>query len=582
MTEETHEKDDTDETSHAEVLRALRGIDASAAFAHSAGHRRLLRHLVECWLAGDLAQLREIALGVTVFGRPAATFDPTLDSIVRVEARRLRARLARYYAGEGAASRVAITLVAGSYVPSVRRLSSSRQVEATGQAADAVVRVRSGAESPVADVAQAMGRFLGGTYGIRVASDEQPQHTLQSPAFLVELDVEGANAAGAASGVRARLIDERSGAELVQVHVSAPLLPGSVDRIAHRLSLSVLRAGLEVNWCPAPVREQPEGVTDENGRDCFHRARMAFRQRSIAGYRLALQLFESLLASGSEGAEIHAGVARCCVALAGMLDLPVREAMPRARLHAGKALVFDAASGDGHCVIAQVASLYDRDWPLAEKHFLKAIQRTPRNPSLHHAYAFGLMYQGRFDEAEQAYEFSLWLDPLDVQVRIQRWLIPYYQGHYEVAIHGWQDLLAIAPDNLLADTLIGAAHLAAGRPALAMLCYERARERMPQHPIGYTGLAQAYALAGRMDDCRDQLARVEEIARNAYVSPYLFAMIHMRLGDSEAALHWLQRSAAEPDFNFVCASVDPTFGALHRDPRWPAFCADTRLPRVAG
>ena len=76
--------------------------------------------MVEHVLAGDLAALKETVIAVAVFGRPVARFDPKLDSIVRVEARRLRDRLARYYRGEGRDARLVIELPVGSYVPLVR------------------------------------------------------------------------------------------------------------------------------------------------------------------------------------------------------------------------------------------------------------------------------------------------------------------------------------------------------------------------------------------------------------------------------------------------------------------------------
>ena len=98
----------------------LDAICASGAFRHSPQQQRLLRHLVAKLAAGDLGSLREIPLGIEVFRRPAAQFDPRKDPIVRVEAGRLRERLARYYALEGERSAVEIVVPIGSYIPIVR------------------------------------------------------------------------------------------------------------------------------------------------------------------------------------------------------------------------------------------------------------------------------------------------------------------------------------------------------------------------------------------------------------------------------------------------------------------------------
>jgi tetratricopeptide (TPR) repeat protein len=102
------------------LAEELDAICASGAFRHSPRQQRLLRHLVAKLGTGDLASLREIPLGIEVFRRPSAQFDPRKDPIVRVEAGRLRERLARYYALEGERSAIEIVVPIGGYVPIVR------------------------------------------------------------------------------------------------------------------------------------------------------------------------------------------------------------------------------------------------------------------------------------------------------------------------------------------------------------------------------------------------------------------------------------------------------------------------------
>ncbi len=121
------------------VALALAGIEASATFRASPRHRALLRYLVEGMASGDHAALKETVIAVAVFGRPVARFDPKLDSIVRVEARRLRARLNAYYVGEGQASTLRIELPVGSYVPFVHARPQARDGDAAAQRAQGLV-----------------------------------------------------------------------------------------------------------------------------------------------------------------------------------------------------------------------------------------------------------------------------------------------------------------------------------------------------------------------------------------------------------------------------------------------------------
>ena len=118
---------------HVEL--SLAAVEASAAFRPSPRHRALLRYLVEHMQSGDLAALKETVIAVVVFGRPVARFDPRLDSIVRVEARRLRGRLDAYYRHEGCEATLRIELPVGSYVPLVCAPREEQRASETTQRA---------------------------------------------------------------------------------------------------------------------------------------------------------------------------------------------------------------------------------------------------------------------------------------------------------------------------------------------------------------------------------------------------------------------------------------------------------------
>ena len=104
-----------------EVRAELERVLASGSFAGTSRLSRFLRFVVEQSLAGEAERLKEYVIGVEVFDRDER-YDPRIDSIVRVEAGRLRARLDEYYRGAGAIDVVAIVLEKGSYAPAfVRR-----------------------------------------------------------------------------------------------------------------------------------------------------------------------------------------------------------------------------------------------------------------------------------------------------------------------------------------------------------------------------------------------------------------------------------------------------------------------------
>src|SRR5262249_36814257 len=89
-------------------------------FSHSERMRRFIVYVVNETLAGRARTLKEYAVGLNVYDKPSS-FDPRVDSVIRVEARRLRKKLQKYYAGEGSQDAVLIRLLPNSYVPDFQK-----------------------------------------------------------------------------------------------------------------------------------------------------------------------------------------------------------------------------------------------------------------------------------------------------------------------------------------------------------------------------------------------------------------------------------------------------------------------------
>src|SRR5689334_20556203 len=99
---------DADKTARQQLDRIL----SSATFRQADRLKRFVSFIVVESLAGRGDQLKEYVIGVQVFDKDAS-FDPRADPIVRVQARRLRSRLVRYYREEGATDELIIELPKG-------------------------------------------------------------------------------------------------------------------------------------------------------------------------------------------------------------------------------------------------------------------------------------------------------------------------------------------------------------------------------------------------------------------------------------------------------------------------------------
>src|SRR5437773_935083 len=107
-------------TSDRAVRQQLDRILGSQTFQQVDRLKRFLTFVVQESVAKRGDQLKEYVIGVQVFGKEDS-FDPRTDPIVRVQARRLRARLVRYYRDEGQNDEIVIELPKGGYSPLAKR-----------------------------------------------------------------------------------------------------------------------------------------------------------------------------------------------------------------------------------------------------------------------------------------------------------------------------------------------------------------------------------------------------------------------------------------------------------------------------
>jgi TolB-like protein/tetratricopeptide (TPR) repeat protein len=137
------------------VRAELEKIIVSPGFRNADRMARFLRFVVDRTQEGKLDDLKEYSIGLEVFDR-GSSFDPRLDPVVRVEARRLRKKLEEYYEGEGAHARIRIQLPKGGYAvefeqPAPEKSSAPAAAGTNGTAATATPATSGAAASPASD-----------------------------------------------------------------------------------------------------------------------------------------------------------------------------------------------------------------------------------------------------------------------------------------------------------------------------------------------------------------------------------------------------------------------------------------------
>jgi len=300
----------------------------------------------------------------------------------------------------------------------------------------------------------------------------------------------------------------------------------------------------------------------------YLKGRHSLNQRSEAGLKSAVSLFEQALERDASFVLAHSGLADAYALLALFEMLPPHEAFPRAKAAAESALRLDDRLAEAHTSLGLVKFQYDWDWNAAESEFRRGIELDPNYPAAHQFYADYLKAMGRFEEAIAQMASARELDPLSLSINTGLGHVLYLSRQYDLAIEQYRRALELDPGFLQA-------RLWFGRPYLQQGMYREAIEELRQavklsqgSTISLAVLGHAYAAAGEREEAYRILQTLVDRAEKQYLPSYWIALVYIGLDEKDRAFEWLERAYQERSSWLVWIKVEPRFDILRPDPRF--------------
>ena len=279
-------------------------------------------------------------------------------------------------------------------------------------------------------------------------------------------------------------------------------------------------------------------------------------------------------------APAHLGVADCYMLLGGTYEyLPARDAMPKAREAALRALALDDSLAVAHATLANIHHEYDWNWPAAEREFKRAIELDPQQAVAHQWYGQALVLRGRHADGLRQLKIAEELDPLLFVAQTDFVQAFWIAGDNEAAITRAERVIEVEPRFWLTHWLLGLAQLSHGDVTEGVASLERAVQ-LGGTPAARGTLAAAYAQAGRREDARAVIRDLEKLRSSGvhYVSPAGFVVAHAALGDLDKAYEEAERGLRERASLITSLNSAPVAEPFRRDPRYVSFAQRVGLP----
>jgi serine/threonine-protein kinase len=574
----------------AESVRGqLARILASPQFVSSQRLCRFLRFLVERTLEHDTDRLKEFVVAMEVFDRNE-DYDPNIDSIVRVEARRLRNKLKSYYETGGQTDAVQIELRPGSYVPSFRMSGMAVEGPASDSGASrattttvAVLPFVNMSPEPeqeyfcdgmTEEILNALASIEGLAVVARTSSFQFKGKSMDVREIGEKLNaqvvVEGSvRKAGEQLRITAQAIDAARGVHLWSETYSRDLK--DVFAVQEELATAVARTLR--GKLPIRQRYQPEPRAYLD----FLRGMFLLRQQNVGSLRAALDLLGNLTSRYPEYAAPHAGIAGAYGLLCVYGAVAGAEVFPEMRRHAERALQLDPDLGEAWSVNGGLAAHWDYDWARGEQCFQRAIALMPGNPAPRGWYGMMLLVLGRFKEAEVELSRSTQLNPLAPSDHTRKGLLHYLRGEEPAAEAEFNRAFFLETDFAEARLYAALLRIRQERFADAVDLLSRHLDRLPLAThIGLLGLA--YGRWGKVEAARECLARLDAVAASpGYVTPLAKAWIHLGLGETDKAIEGLDLAITDRTIFVQFVNLDPLYEPLRGDRRFHSLINRLRL-----
>jgi TolB-like protein/Flp pilus assembly protein TadD len=619
----------------AKVRAALERVVTSGGFQRSPQLQRFLRFVVDEVLSGRQNRLKEYVVGTEVFGRPA-DFDPRLDSLVRVEAHRLRTALEAYYQVEGCGDPVLIEVNKGAYVPSFRdRIPPPSALSAAmapvGRSRRASVWRTIGAVMAAALLAISLYRFTRPTrpHLPRNATiavlpfdnlSADPDNVYFCFGLMDEITTDLAktgelrvvartSAARFKRGDDIATIGRQLKADAVleggvqkytdRVRVTAQLI-NTADSLHiwsesyERSSTDLLRVQSEIaqavtqavrphltgNGGVVPHRVQYSADTEAN--QLYWKGSYFRSPMGKTGWRKDLATSAEYL---EQAAQRDPGFA---IAYAALADVYVslgwergggtgtRDYMTRGRRAAMRALELDSTLAEAHGALGTVQFFYDYDGKAAEESFQRALELDPSNGKARMWYAYALVMQRRSADALAQARQAKELDPLSYVATTHLAVVHYFSRQNDETIRLVRETLQVA-DIAPAHGLLGMAYEVQQNYDAAIAEYQAGLRLVPTHSYIRGMLGHAYAKSGRIKEATALLQSANASFEQGGLSDLKAAYIYMGLGDQDRVFQLLERDYEQRDPELPYINVDPVFDPVRNHPRFVALVRKMRL-----
>jgi TolB-like protein len=342
------------------------------------------------------------------------------------------------------------------------------------------------------------------------------------------------------------------------------------DRVALQIASAVaVELGEE-----ARRRVLAPATTDVEAWQLYANGRFLIERRDATAVPQAIAMFRAALERDPRFAEAAAGLSDAYSLTAIFLVEPPVKAWSLARDAAARALEINPELASGVRAMGHVVTQYDRDLERGRELYEHALRLKPDYASALGWLALNRVQAGEVATAVELNRRAQAIEPASFTFVAQGGFIRFFERAYEESQHILARMVEAAPFAPLPRQFLAQTLLALRKPVEVVRLLDG---RNDPAPTAYSNLARAQAQLGDVGAARAQIDRLSQLGREGFGVGFDQALIHLELGEKDAALAALERSVADLSNMTGYLNVHPALDPLRDDPRFRALSRRLRL-----
>ncbi|HXP07990.1 MAG TPA: winged helix-turn-helix domain-containing protein [Acidobacteriaceae bacterium] len=324
------------------------------------------------------------------------------------------------------------------------------------------------------------------------------------------------------------------------------------------------------------VGSKPRSVS-EQARNAYLRGRYLWNERTLSGVTRSIEYYTDAIRADRNYAEAYAALSQSYVTLSTYGGPNPADSLWKAQFAAERALELDSNLSAAHTALAGVKTDRDWDWKGAEEEYRRAIAMNPSDSTAHHWYGLHLARLGRGQQGLSELERALALDPLSLIIATDVAETYYLMRKPDEAMTRINEVLALNPD-------FAQAHVVKGKILEELHRYHEAEDEFVESARLFGGGSRldairghVLALAGEREQSLKIAQDLEAASEQRYISGVHIAQIYCALGQTDAAMKWLDHAYKRHDTGINMLGADPLFDGCRADSRFQELLKQIKL-----